>query len=152
MTPLQLANSECANYEPDGGCAGVGIGAKLEPTPIGRKARCSLADNAPCRYFEECVLAGIPILRDETLANEWQEAADIYKERKREHERGLGKGSVERTEHDGTPGLRKETTPADDIGRRTSGGQTTGRLVRLSGRRRAQVARRPEIRSGRVVT
>lgn len=45
-TPLQMAKAECANYESDGSCHGVGM----------RYPKCMLADGKRCQYFEECVL------------------------------------------------------------------------------------------------
>ena len=53
MNPVQFAQHECANYEPDGSCLGLGL--LDEPAP-GPAPRCRLRDGQPCRYFAQCVL------------------------------------------------------------------------------------------------
>jgi hypothetical protein len=149
MTPPQLAQSECANCLPDGSCLGMGFGDKGNQTPLWSKlpSRCVIADNQPCQYFEECVLAGIPMISNERKASEWQEAEDKYGENKREHERRLGKDDLERGRDHGTPGLHKEAGPASHPGGRPSGDPIGARFLRLSGRGLAQVDRKQEIQS-----
>ena len=56
MTPLQFAKAQCANYTSNGGCSGIGIKDDGSAYMFGAKARCVLATNERCRYFEECVL------------------------------------------------------------------------------------------------
>ena len=147
MTLLQLVQTECPNYEADGGCTGTGIAADLGPVPIGRKPRCVLAVGGPCRHFEECVLAGIPGTSNERKASEWQEAADQYEENRREYERRSGEDGVGRGGDRESPGLYAETGSVPYPGGRTPGDQVGTRVVRVSGRGRTQVALGKEIQS-----
>ena len=142
MNPHQLAKTECANYEPDGGCLGIDIAPDGQSSPLWPKkpARCVLADEQPCPYFEEAILAGIPMIRSEQKTAEWQEAEENYNGRKRKHEHRFSEGSLERTGDDGTLRLHQETTAPAHVGRRASGNKTPERIVRLSGRGRAKVA------------
>jgi hypothetical protein len=147
MSPLQLAVAECANYLPDGSCLGATL-ANDGTIPHGApKPRCMLATEEPCKYFEQCVLAGIPTIGNERKADEWQEAGDIYKERKRQYEqRGLGKGRMERGGDDGAFGGYEEAAQADDTGRRSSRRSIGARFICLSGRGRSKMARGSKIR------
>lgn len=56
MTPLQFAKEQCANYQGDGGCAGIGINDDGSTFMFGRKPACVLSLKQRCKYFEECVL------------------------------------------------------------------------------------------------
>lgn len=82
MTPLQFAKAECANYEADGACAGLGIRDDGSPYSFGRKPKCVLSLGQPCRYFEECIL---PMHTDTSkqegmnLAKSREEATQIYR-------------------------------------------------------------------------
>ena len=80
MTSLQFAKAECANYEPNGGCAGVGIRENGSLYSFGRKPNCVLGTpGIRCEYFEQCVAplrerSEVPLLR-----KEYEEAWDIYR-------------------------------------------------------------------------
>ena len=82
MTPLQFAKENCANYQTNGSCLGMGIRDDLSQYSFGKKPRCVLANNQPCQYFEECVL---PVGSDKTtargvvLATHRDEAAKLYR-------------------------------------------------------------------------
>jgi hypothetical protein len=149
MTPLQLAATECSNREPNGACLGMDITADGRTVPLWPKKqpRCVLADGQPCPYFETALLAGIGMIVNERKASEWQEAADIYNERKQQHDSGPGEGSVERAGNDGTPRLHERATAPAHAGRRPSSGQIGARILRLRVLRREQVAHGSEIRS-----
>lgn len=56
MTPLQFAKEQCANYQNDGTCAGIGIKDDGTIFMQGRKPSCVLGLKQRCRYFEELVL------------------------------------------------------------------------------------------------
>ena len=134
MTPLQLARAECANWERDGECLGMDIATDGRTVPLWQKkpARCRLADGQACAYFETAILAGIPMMGNERKANEWQEAADMYNERKAEHEHGGGldeTGLVGKC-LDGTPGREEEHAPKSSRSARTADAPLAGRLVR----------------------
>jgi len=69
MTPLQFAKAECSNYETDGSCLGVGIKDDGTMFSFGAKPKCVLADDQPCKFFEECVLPmGIDTATDTGVA------------------------------------------------------------------------------------
>jgi len=117
MTPLQLARAECANCEPDGGCLGMDIApdGRSRPLWLKKPPRCVLADGQPCPYFETAILAGIPMIGNRRKADSWQEAADQYEERKKEHERKqhrLNEGSMVRTGPHGTAGYQEKSGAA----------------------------------------
>lgn len=57
MTPLQFAKAECANFDLDGSCKGIGIRNDGSLYSFGRQPTCRLKQSSePCQYFEECVL------------------------------------------------------------------------------------------------
>lgn len=57
MTPLQFAKAECANFDLDGSCKGIGIRNDGSLYSFGKSPACLLkVANARCTYFEECVL------------------------------------------------------------------------------------------------
>lgn len=56
MTSLQFAKRECANFEHDGSCKGIGIKDDGSLYSFGKKPACVLGRRIPCPYFEECVL------------------------------------------------------------------------------------------------
>jgi hypothetical protein len=55
MTLLQFANSECANFN-HGECANISIADDLRMSLNKPLKQCALAENKPCKYFEDCVL------------------------------------------------------------------------------------------------
>ena len=55
MTPFQLAQAECANYEHNGACLGLHIGDNGETTGCSPKPGCVVSVGERCAYFEECV-------------------------------------------------------------------------------------------------
>lgn len=82
MTPLQFAREECANFEHDGSCKGIGIRNDGSLYSFGKSPQCVLKDRQKtCQYFEECVL---PMGLDTTTASgmarakEREEAMRIY--------------------------------------------------------------------------
>lgn len=81
MTPLQFAREQCANFEYDGSCAGIGIKHDGLIFMFGIKPACLLASKQPCRYFEECVLPmGIELCNAVNVQREKerQEAIHLY--------------------------------------------------------------------------
>ena len=149
MTPLQLAQAECANHENNGVCLGMDNTAGGRTVPLWPKKMplCVLAGGQPCSYFETAILAGITMINNERKAMDWQEATDIYNERKHQYDLGSGKGSLERAGNDGTARLHKEAVAAAHAGGRTPGGQIGARILRLSGCGRGQMARSSQIGS-----
>jgi hypothetical protein len=150
MTLLQFVKEECANYETDGGCRGADIAADGRSIALwSRKPpRCVLADGQSCRYFEECVLAGIPAMRDERKAEQWQQAADEYaadREReKHEHERkqqlGLDAGSLVGIGTLRTAGHQEAPGAAITNGSRYAHAPSASRNLRRVDRRTSQLA------------
>lgn len=134
MTSTQLAREECSNFNPDGTCLGMDINKDGSMKPLWDKSpkRCVILDAMECRFYEECVLAGIPAISSEKKANEWQEAADEYNQR-RKHEPELGRDDLERIQDADITGVCKETTPAHDLGGRPSGDPTGAGFVHLQG-------------------
>jgi len=82
MTPALLAKLSCSNYNPNGACSGVDISSSGKTIPLWKHkpARCVVWDGSCCLYFESVVLAGIPILSNEHLKKDAQEAERMYKE------------------------------------------------------------------------
>lgn len=81
MTPLQFAKEQCANYENDGSCAGIGIKDDLTAYIFSKKPACCLANREPCQYFQECVLPmGIELCNARNVQREKdrQEAEFLY--------------------------------------------------------------------------
>lgn len=81
MTPLQLAQAECANYTPSGMCLGLDIadsGGMAQCLPS-KGNRCVLASEKACAYFSGLVLAAIPGIRDDRKVKEWQGAETMYR-------------------------------------------------------------------------
>ncbi len=57
MTPVQIAKSHCANYQPNGSCLGVYYNDDLSISRIAGLRRCLLGGPIRrCPYFEECVM------------------------------------------------------------------------------------------------
>lgn len=95
MTPLQLANLECSNYnQSTGACKGIGIDDTGRVFSIGTKPKCVLSTpSVRCAFFEECVLPMIPkieptpvddvvkgdILRSRNRRETYEEAARQYR-------------------------------------------------------------------------
>ena len=146
MTATELVRTECANHLPDGGCLGMDIAPGMSLLPLWRKAmsRCAVAEGRSCGYFETALLAGIPMIEKERKAMDWQQAEEQYNERRHKHERGSGKGSMERRGDHGAVGLYQEAASSPDIGRQSTGHKITARVLRLSGRRRPQLAGRSQ--------
>lgn len=81
MTPLQFAREQCANYEHDGSCKGIGIRDDGSLYMFGKKPACVLAQRVPCAYFEQCVLPmGIELSNARNVQREKDriEAKDLY--------------------------------------------------------------------------
>ena len=70
MTPLQFAQQECANHQPDGSCLGAVIEEDLSIRRCSPRPRCRLADGERCGYFEACVA---PLAR--MVTDPWRAAA-----------------------------------------------------------------------------
>jgi len=152
MTSTQLAREECSNFNPDGTCLGMDITDDGSMKPLWNKSprRCVLLDNMPCRFYEECLLAGIPMISSEKKADAWQEAADEYNEKRSENEyeqRHSEDGLVGRG-NPTTSGMHEETpAETDPAGRRYPFCAAGARVIRLPGLRCAQVDRGTQIQS-----
>ena len=79
MTPLELARAECANYERDGGCLGVMLGADGRITSCTPRASCLLAESKRSVYFEECVAGMQHVVTDPRRAVAIQAAVREYR-------------------------------------------------------------------------
>jgi hypothetical protein len=94
-TPLQFAKEQCANFEHDGSCKGIGIKDDGSLYSFGKKPACVLIDRkARCQYFEECVLPmGIDPCnaRNVIRAQERQEALKLYSKNSPKLASGSGK-------------------------------------------------------------
>jgi hypothetical protein len=78
VTPLQLANAECANYEHNGACLGVHLGDKGQITHCRPKPRCVLSAGERCAYFEDCVAPMADMVKEPRRAKAIQEAVFSY--------------------------------------------------------------------------
>lgn len=78
MTPLQFAKEQCANFEPDGSCKGIGIRDDGSLFSFGKKPKCVLGiPGIRCQYFEECVA---PMgFEDPRQREERNEAVRLYR-------------------------------------------------------------------------
>ena len=79
MTPLQLAQMECANHEHGGGCLGAHLGDKGQITHCNPKPRCVLSAGKRCAYFEECVAPMAGMVTEPRRAKAMQEAVHSYR-------------------------------------------------------------------------
>jgi hypothetical protein len=78
MTPLQMANAECPNWN-QGACSGAIIADDLTPLPGRPLAKCALADNKRCEYFEECVQPLADMVSEPTKSKSYLAAVAGYK-------------------------------------------------------------------------
>ena len=78
-TPLQMANAECPNLNPDGSCLGARFSEALEPLPSRPQPKCRLADDKQCKYFEEFVMPMAAIVSDPAKSKSYLEAVAEYK-------------------------------------------------------------------------
>ena len=78
MTPLQFAQQECANHQPDGSCLGVMIEEDLSIRRCSPRPRCRLADGERCGYFEACVAPMARMATDPRRAVALREAVSLY--------------------------------------------------------------------------
>jgi len=78
MTPLQMANAECPNWN-QGTCAGTRIADDLSPLPGRPLHKCALADGRRCEYFEECVLPMAAMTSGPDRSKSFMAAADSYR-------------------------------------------------------------------------
>lgn len=79
MTPLQLAQAECANYQHTGGCLGVHIGDAGRITHCDPKPRCALSDGERCRYLEDCVAPMADMVKEPRRSVAIQQAVRSYR-------------------------------------------------------------------------
>ena len=79
MTPVQLAQAECANHEPHGACLGAQLGDKGQTTYCSPKPRCRLSAGERCTYFEECVAPMAEMVKEPRRAKAIQEAVWSYR-------------------------------------------------------------------------
>jgi hypothetical protein len=58
MTPLKAAKAHCANYQQDGSCLGIyhKNDLSVDHSKYRPCAKCLLADDKRCEYFEEIIL------------------------------------------------------------------------------------------------
>ena len=78
MTPLQMANAECPNWN-KGACDGMRIADDLTPLPGKALDKCLLATGKRCDYFEECVLPMAAMATEPIKARSLTDAADTYR-------------------------------------------------------------------------
>jgi hypothetical protein len=78
MTPLQFAQTECPNWN-QGACSGARIADDLTPLPGRPLAKCALAVDQRCEYFEECVLPMAAMVSDPEKSKSYLDAAANYK-------------------------------------------------------------------------
>ncbi|MEI6166973.1 MAG: hypothetical protein WCS52_07240 [bacterium] len=150
MTAVQLAREECSNFNSDTMCLGMNIANDGSMIALWGKPpkRCVILDNMPCRFYEECVLAGIPAISNEKKADAWQEAADEYNQRRKHECDGRNsEGSVERDGNGGSVGGDAQTTAANGPGGRRSCNSGVQGEIRLFGRGHTEMARSKEIGS-----
>lgn len=79
MTPLQLVQAECANYEHNGGCLGAYIGDKGQITHCSPTPRCVLSTGERCAYFEECVAPMTDMVKEPRRAKAIHEVVHGYR-------------------------------------------------------------------------
>ena len=78
MTPLQMANAECPNWN-QGACAGARIADNLSPLPGRPLDKCALANEKRCDYFEECVLPMAAMASGPDRSKSFMAAANSYR-------------------------------------------------------------------------
>ena len=78
MTPLQIANAECPNWN-QGACAGARIADDLSPLPGRPLDKCALANDQRCDYFEECVMPMAEMVSDPAKSKSYMDAVAGYK-------------------------------------------------------------------------
>jgi hypothetical protein len=78
MTPLQLAQAECANHEHTGACLGTHLGARSQITHCTPRPRCVLPEGGRCVYFEECIAPLRHMITDPRHASEILSAVREY--------------------------------------------------------------------------
>lgn len=79
MTPLQLAQSECANYLSEGGCLGAHIAENGRISHCTPKPRCVLRADERCAYFEACLAPMADMVKEPHRAKAIQEAVASYR-------------------------------------------------------------------------
>jgi len=78
MTPLQMANAECPNWN-QGACSGARIADDLTPLPGRPLDKCALADNNRCEYFESCVLPMAAYVSNPAKSKAYLDVVAAYK-------------------------------------------------------------------------
>src|SRR5450759_2023120 len=78
-TPLQMANAECPNLNPDGSCLGARFSDTLKPLPSRPQPKCLLAGGKRCEYFEEFVMPRAGIGSDPAKSKSYLDAVAEYK-------------------------------------------------------------------------
>jgi hypothetical protein len=148
MTAHELAREECANYRPDGTCPRDIIEIRDGVTYFAPYPRCNLAVGKPCRTFEVCLLAGIPMISNEKKAAEWREAEEDNERIKNEYEQLRNcKRSLERDSHGRSAGSDVQAAALDGPGGGRSGHPVGQGKIYFHGRGRAEMARSKEIKS-----
>ena len=79
MTPLQLAQTECANFDTHGACLGSQIDDTGKITHCNPKPRCVLGVGERCPYFEACIAPLAGMVRDPRRAMAIQQAVHAYR-------------------------------------------------------------------------
>ena len=79
MTPLQLAQEECANHQRGGSCLGIQIDKNLRMTYAKPRPGCLVADDQRCGYFEACLLPRADSTSDPHRARALRQAATEYR-------------------------------------------------------------------------
>ena len=80
MTPLQLAQTHCANWNSDGSCLGAIIDDDLKIRRCRPRPRCIVGTPGQrCSYFEECILPMERSLHDARQRQEFEDAARQYR-------------------------------------------------------------------------
>jgi len=76
MTPLQLANAECANLR-DSTCQGIGIRDNGSLLRLWKPKPCDV-NSCRCIYFEDSVAAGIRSMPSGPKRDSWLKAIESY--------------------------------------------------------------------------